>query len=169
MNPLCHFGDIQTAVENHSLEVAQITLEFGLERRSDAGAFPERGADPQKQPKASRDQQGNNQNHLRKRHAATVHLGSERTMLWWLRVVARAPPIAQPAEATDLKSAKSGFESQWGDFSFFRAQSSAQCQFSACFVPFTSFSPTKGADHGSSMHDRRRTTDPARDICATAL
>ncbi len=36
-------------------------------------------------------------------------------MLWWLREVARTPPIAQLAEAADLKSAKSGFESQWGD------------------------------------------------------
>lgn len=25
------------------------------------------------------------------------------------------PPIAQPAEAVDLKSIQSGFESQWGD------------------------------------------------------
>ena len=28
------------------------------------------------------------------------------------------PPIAQPAEAVDLKSIQSGFESQWGDVLF---------------------------------------------------
>ena len=29
------------------------------------------------------------------------------------------PPIAQPAEAPDLKSAQSGFESQWGDSAYY--------------------------------------------------
>ncbi len=50
---------------------------------------------------------------VRERPALSVRFDMHEAML---RPERARPPIAQLAEAADLKSAQSGFESQWGDF-----------------------------------------------------